>query len=139
MIIVDASVLTNAFTDDGPIGDAARAELALDSHWAGPEHLLVESFSAIRARWLGRKIGTARATDALAALGSATIDLVSARPLFDRMWDLRDNVSGYDAAYLALAESFACPLVTTDARLARVPDLRCEVRVALPADTKSTQ
>ena len=132
MIVVDASVLTNAFTDDGPIGSAARAELARDPHWAGPEHLLVESFSAIRGRWLGRKVGEARALDALAAISSAAIDLVSARPLFERMWELRDNVTGYDAAYLALAESFDCPLVTADARLARVPDLRCEVRVALP-------
>lgn len=132
MIVVDASVLTNAFTDDGLVGDAARAELARDPHWAGPEHLLVESFSAIRGRWLGRKVSDNRAIDALAAIKSAAVDLVSARPLFDRMWDLRDNVTGYDAAYLALAESFDCPLVTTDERLARVPNLRCEVRVALP-------
>ncbi|MEQ6901905.1 type II toxin-antitoxin system VapC family toxin [Nocardioides sp. YIM 152588] len=132
MIIVDASVLANAFTDDGPIGDSARGELARDPHWAGPEHLLIESFSAIRGRWLGRKVSDARAIDALAAIKAAAIDLVSARPLFDRMWELRDNVTGYDAAYLALAESFDSPLVTADARLTRVPGLLCEVRVALP-------
>lgn len=132
MIVVDPSVLTNAFTDDGPIGETARHELARDFHWAGPEHLLVESFSATRGRWLGRQISESRATDALAAIASATLDLVSARPLFGRMWELRDNVTGYDAAYIALAESFDCPLVTADLRLARIPDLRCEVRVALP-------
>lgn len=43
------------------------------------------------------------------------------------------NVAGYDAAYLAVAEAFDCPLVTADARLSRVPDIRCEVRLALPA------
>ena len=133
MIVVDASVLTNAFTDDGPVGTAARAQLARDPHWAAPEHLLVESFSAVRGRWLGRRIGDARALDALEAISSAAVELVSVRPLLDRMWELRDDVSGYDAAYVALAEAYECPLVTADVRVERVPHLCCEVRVAAPA------
>ncbi len=132
MIVVDASVLTNAFTDDGPVGTRSRAELARDAHWAGPEHLVVEVFSAVRGRWLGQKISEHRAADALAALATATIDLVAAAPLLERMWELRRNVTGYDAAYVAVAETFGCALVTADARLAAVPDIRCEVRVALP-------
>lgn len=132
MIVVDASVLTNAFTDDGPVGAVARAELARDAHWAGPEHLLVEAFSAVRGRWLGRKISEDRAEDAVTALAAAAIDVVSVRPLLERMWEWRANVSGYDAAYLALAESFGCTLLTADVRLGRVHGLRCEVRLALP-------
>ncbi len=132
MIVVDASVLTNAFTDDGPAGSAARAELASDLHWAGPEHVLVECFSAIRGRWLGRKIGEDRATDALAAVVDAAVDLVGVRSLLPRMWELRANASGYDAAYLALAESFGCALLTADARLESLPGVRCEVRVVSP-------
>jgi predicted nucleic acid-binding protein len=132
VIVVDASVLTNAFTDDGPVGTRSRAELARDAHWAAPQHLVVEVFSAVRGRWLGQQISEKRAEDALSALVTSTIDLVSATPLLTRMWELRDNVSGYDAAYLAVAETFDCALVTADARLARVPDLRCEVRLALP-------
>ena len=132
MIVVDVSVLTNAFTDDGPVGARSRAELARDAHWAAPQHLVVEVFSAVRGRWLSQKISEKRAEDALSALVSTTIDLVAAKPLLTRMWEMRDNVSGYDAAYLAVAETFGCALVTADARLARVPDLRCEVRLALP-------
>lgn len=132
MIVVDASALANALTDDGPVGTRARAELARDVHWAAPEHLVVEVFSAVRGRWLGQRISEKRAEEALSAMGDATIDLVAAAPLLNRMWELRSNVSGYDAAYLALAESFDCALVTADARLARIPDLRCEVRLALP-------
>lgn len=132
MIVVDASVLTNAFTDDGPVGTRARAELTRDPHWAGPEHLVVEVFSAVRGRWVGEKISEKRAGDSLTALATATLDLVAAAPMLERMWELRSNVSGYDAAYVAVAETFGCPLVTADARLARVPDLRCEVRLALP-------
>lgn len=132
MIVVDASVLTNALTDDGPVGASARTELARDAHWAAPEHLVVEVFSAIRGRWLGGKISQRRAEDALAGVAGATVDLVGAAPLLSRMWELRSNVSGYDAAYLALAETFGCALVTADGRLARVPDLGCKVRVAAP-------
>lgn len=132
MIVVDASALTNALTDDGPVGARSRVELARDAHWAGPEHLVVEVFSAVRGRWLGRQIRERRAGDALTALANATVDLVATAPLLDRMWELRSNVTGYDAAYLAVAETFGCAFVTADARLGRIPDLRCEVRVALP-------
>jgi len=48
------------------------------------------------------------------------------------MWGLRNNVSGDDAAYVAVAETFGCALVTADAGLARVPDLSYEIRLALP-------
>lgn len=133
MIVVDASVLTNAFTDDGPVGDLARGELARDAHWAGPEHLVVEVFSAVRGRWLGRKVGATRARDALSAVSTAALDLVATAPLLERMWQLREDVTGYDAAYVAVAETFHCTLVTADAHLAGVPGLRCEVRLALPA------
>lgn len=134
MIVVDASVLANALTDDGPVGASGRSELARDAHWAGPEHLVVEVFSAIRGRWLGGKISEQRAHDALTALAAATVDLMAVAPLLERMWALRSNVTGYDAAYLAVAEVFDCALVTADARLGRVPDLQCEIRVALPTN-----
>jgi len=131
VIVVDASVLSNALTDDGTVGASSRAELARDAHWAAPAHIVVEVFSAIRGRWLGQKISQTRAEDALSAMLSITIDLVGAAPLLNRMWELRSNVSGYDAD-LAVAETFDCALITADARLARIPDLRCEVRLALP-------
>ena len=130
---MDASVLANAFTDDGPIGARGRAVLGRDAHWVAPAHLPVEVFSAIRGRWLGGRISEHRAADALAALADAAINLVATTPLLARMWELRHNVTGYDAAYLATAEAFDCTLVTADARLARVPGLHCDVRLALPA------
>lgn len=132
MIIVDASTLTNALTDDGPVGQRGRAELARDVHWAAPEHLVVETFSAVRGRHLGNKVSRERARDALQALETATIDLLSTRMLLPRMWQLRGNVTGYDAAYVAAAEMYGCPLVTADARLARTIGLHCEVRLAVP-------
>lgn len=131
MIVVDASVLAHALTDDGDLGRAARDHLASDVHWAAPEHLVVEVFSALRGRWLGGRVSDQRTEAALAALQEAAVDLVTVAPHLPRMWQLRD-LSGYDAAYAALAEHLGCPLVTADARLARAPGLRCEVRLAVP-------
>ncbi len=133
MIIVDASALTNALTDDGPIGEGGRAELARDLHWAAPEHLVVETFSAVRGRFLGGRISRQRAVDCVKALAELNIELISTTHLLPRMWQLRDNVSGYDAAYLAAAEAYGCPLVTADVRLTRVRGLRCDVRLGAAA------
>ena len=49
--------------------------------------------------------------------------------MLDRVWELRDNLTAYDAAYVALAEAIDCPLVTADARISRAPGLRCSVTV----------
>lgn len=64
--------------------------------------------------------------------GGVSIDLVAATPLLDRMWELNPNITGYDAAYRAVAETFDCALVAADARLTQVSDLQCEVRLARP-------
>jgi predicted nucleic acid-binding protein len=132
LIIVDASVMANALTDDGPVGHAARTELAQDAHWSGPEHVVVEAFSAIRGRLLGRKITKRRAHDAVDTLAAATIELLPTTPLLPRMWQLRDNISGYDAAYVAAAETHGCALLTADARLSRVSGLHCQIRLGVP-------
>jgi len=50
-------------------------------------------------------------------------------PMFQRLWELRNNVSAYDAAYVVLAETADCPLLTADTRISRVPGLRCPVTV----------
>jgi predicted nucleic acid-binding protein len=49
--------------------------------------------------------------------------------MLDRVWELRDNLSAHDAAYVALAEAPECPLVTGDVRICRAPGLRCAVTV----------
>jgi predicted nucleic acid-binding protein len=130
LIVVDASVLVDAFTDDGPAGERSRAELARDEHWLAPEHFYVEVLSALRGLHLGGKLGARRAGDALDAVAASNVELVHAKPLLHRMWELRDNLSGYDAAYVATAESLRCPLLTADARLARASGLPCEVRLS---------
>ncbi|NEA48057.1 type II toxin-antitoxin system VapC family toxin [Streptomyces sp. SID10815] len=129
MIVVDASVLTEALTGDGTAGKAARARLMRDNHWAAPEHLVVETFHAIRGRRLSAKITQGRADAAVSALASLSLETIDAQRLLPRMWELRQNVSGYDAACIAAAEAFACPLVTGDARLSRCKVARCTIEV----------
>ncbi|MGA4729805.1 type II toxin-antitoxin system VapC family toxin [Micromonospora taraxaci] len=132
MIVVDASVLADALVDDGPLGDAARAELTGDPHWAAPGHLLVDVMSVIRGKVLGGKLGLARAREAVDTLPSLVIDEVAVSTLLDRMWQLRGNVSACDAAYVAAAEFMACPLVTGDGRLVKAIGVRCEIRLLAP-------
>lgn len=71
------------------MGDAARAELSSDPHWAGPAHLLIEVLSVIRGKTLGGKLGLDRAQEAVAALPTLVIDYVEAAVLTGPMWELR--------------------------------------------------
>jgi predicted nucleic acid-binding protein len=129
VIVVDACALSDALVDDGPIGISARQALTADPHWAAPPHLLVEVVSVVRGRALAGKLATVRAREAIDALPTLVVDQVNAAELIDRMWQLRDNLTAYDAAYVAAAEALGCPLVTGDARLAKAPGVRCEIRL----------
>lgn len=129
MIVVDASVLIDALLDDGPAGRAARTELARDRHWAAPAHLPVEVLAVTRRRLLRGLVTPGRAADAVAALGQLEIRWTDPQAAVHRVWELRDDVGAFDAAYVAAAESLECDLVTGDRRLARAPGLRCGLRV----------
>jgi predicted nucleic acid-binding protein len=114
------------------VGDAAQAGLSADPHWAAPEHFRVEATSAIRGRWLAGKLTPERAGAAVRALNRLAVRYASWDELAERVWELRHNLSPYDAAYLALAEARGCSLLTTDGKLRDCPGRRCEVRVIAP-------
>jgi predicted nucleic acid-binding protein len=72
------------------------------------------------------------AKDAMAALRSLReleVERYPHVPLLARCWELRENVTAYDASYIALAEALGVPLLTADARLANAPGIRCEVEL----------
>jgi predicted nucleic acid-binding protein len=129
-IVIDASVLADALCGSGPVADAARGALR-ERRWAAPEHLHVETFSVIRGRTLGRKLLPEAGARAVRRLAAVAVEAVPSVRLIDRMWQLRDNLSGYDAAYVAAAELLAVPLVTGDRRVAAAPGVRC--RIVVPA------
>jgi len=134
VIAVDASLMVDALTDDGPLGDAAQAELAADPHWLSPEHLRVEVTSAIRGRWLAGKLAGSRADAAVRALNQLTVSYVTWDVVAERVWELRRNVTPYDAGYLAAAEARGVRLVTTDGKLRDCPGRRCDVHIVTPKE-----
>ena len=126
MIVVDASVLSVALGDDGTDGAAARAAIAGETLTA-QELLDLEVLSVWRRQVAAGHMTAGRAELAIADLVTIPLRRVSHRPLIDRCWELRLTVTAYDAAYIALAEILAVPLLTADARLSRAPGLRCQV------------
>ncbi len=78
---------------------------------------------------LGRKIKPEHAAQAAAAVAEMDPVTVRTRLLAARIWELRSNLTAYDAAYVATAERYRCALVTTDARLARAAGIRCTVNL----------
>jgi predicted nucleic acid-binding protein len=129
VIVVDASVLANVVGDDGPAGAAARARLAAAIEASVPDLADVETVAVLRKRWLAHTLTAGRFRNAVADLLALPMVRFPTGPLMIRAYDLRANVTAYDASYVALAEGLACPLVTGDARLARAPGLGCPVEI----------
>lgn len=129
MVVVDASVLANALADDHDDGYAARRELRTAGEITAPDLVDVETVSVLRKRWLRRTLTDQRFSAAVGHLQQLPFERVPTRRLTRRAFELRTNVSAYDACYVALAELLDCELVTADARLAAATGPRCGVRV----------
>jgi predicted nucleic acid-binding protein len=128
VIVVDASVLAAALGDDGDDGSRARALLARERTFA-PEIIDLEVASVWRRALRGGGFGEDRARQALLDLAALPLVRVPHAPLMTRIWELRDNLTPYDAAYVSLAEALGAPLVTADRKLSRAPGLRCTVEL----------
>ncbi len=129
VIVVDASVLANALADDANDGDAARGELRAAHDIAAPDLIDVETVSVLRKRWLRRTLTDQRFATAIAHLQQLDFDRIPTLRLMPRAFELRANVSAYDACYVALAEQLGCELLTVDGRLANASGPRCSIRV----------
>jgi predicted nucleic acid-binding protein len=128
VLVVDASVLAPALADDGPDGDAARARLRGQSLVA-PELIDLETTSVIRRQFRTGDLDPRRAGLALTDLVELPLRRAPHRPLLARCWELRENLTVYDAAYVALAEVLDVVLLTADARLANAPGPRCQIEL----------
>jgi len=111
-----------ALADDGPDGDRARDRLR-GERLAAPHLLEPEVISAWRRLVAGGELDERRADLALADLHGLRVGRVRHGALLDRCWELRDNLTVYDAAYVALAELLDTMLVTADEKLAKAPGL----------------
>lgn len=128
MIVVDASVLAPALADDGPDGDHGRCRLRGEQLIA-PELIDLETISVLRGQLRAGRLDARRAGLALTDLSDLPLRRAPHQPLLARCWELRDNFTPYDAAYVALAELLDVPLLTADARLASAPGSRCPIEL----------
>ena len=129
MIVVDASVLANVIGDDGSDGRRARHEVRSAGEMSAPDLVDVETLAVLRKRWLAGTISERRFAAALDDLDAIELDRYPTLLLVRRGFDLRANVTAYDAMYVALAEALRCELLTSDRRLAAAPGPRCVIRL----------
>lgn len=129
MIVVDASVLVNALADDDADGDLARNRLLADPDLHAPSLVDLEVLSVLRRQLRLGRLDNRRAELAVADLRVLALTRYPHLELVGRVWALRDTLTAYDGAYVALAETLDCPLVTSDKRLARVSGSACPIEV----------
>jgi predicted nucleic acid-binding protein len=128
VIVVDASVISPALIDEEAAGERARRRLA-GERLAAPALIDLEVASTWRRISRSGRLSQRRADRALAHLAALPLARASHGPLMSRIWDLRDNLTPYDAAYVALAESLETILLTGDGRLARAPGIQCDIEL----------
>lgn len=128
MIVVDASVVVTALADDGDDGDRVRSRLR-GERLAAPYLIDVEVASAWRRLAAANDLDDRRAALAFDDLRALRLERVPHALLLTRCWELRHNLTIYDAAYVALAELMATSLLTGDTKLAAAPGIRCPIEV----------
>lgn len=128
MIVVDASALAPALADDSADGHRARAALR-GQDLTAPELLDLEVASVLRRQVAAGLLSGHRAEQALADLLALPLRRVRHTPLLPRCWELRHNITVYDAAYVALAEVLGVALITADERLTKAPGTRCAMHL----------
>jgi len=128
LIVIDNSALVEAILGSGPRSEAVVRRIEREQ-LAAPELIDVEAVSTIRGLVRGGKLSPDRGEVAIRAVGGFPVERVSHRCFVERMWELLDNLTAYDAAYVALAERLDTSLVTGDSRLAGAPGVRCVVEV----------
>lgn len=128
MIVIDSSVLAPALIDSDPDGAGLRAQLS-GHELAAPQILDLEVMSVYRRHSRSGKITEAEADQAFRRLCELPLERFPHTTMSARIWELRHNVTSYDATYIALAEALNAPLWTRDQRLAGAPGIRCRTVV----------
>ena len=125
--VLDASVAVTALTQ--PDSPAAELLSGDDAVFQVPSIFDAEVLNALRGLVRGGKFDRAAAGNLVADLMVLPVDRWHMSPLLPRMWELRENLTPYDAAYVALAEMTGTVLVTGDERIAASPEARCTIQI----------
>lgn len=130
MIVIDASAEVAVLLNVGPEVEDIRNRIARPGETLHVPHLFdVEVLHALRGLSLRGTVSPERSRLALSRLSDTQFTRYPHTTLMGRIWELRENLTAYDAAYVALAEALDAPLVTTDARLAQASGIRAAVEV----------
>jgi predicted nucleic acid-binding protein len=124
VIVVDASAAILGLLNEG----GARRSLASEA-FAVPHLVDVEIAHVLRGHVLKGALQADAGRAALLRWSKLGMQRFPVVGFLERVWELRANVSAYDATYVALAEELDCPLLTADARLAGAPGPRCSIVV----------
>jgi len=127
-MVVDASVVVAALVDDDHTGDWARKTLR-SAELVAPHLMPTEVAETLRRSVIHGGTLARAATLAHNDLLELRVALYPYAAVAERAWELRGNLTLYDAWYVALAEGLNTELITLDARLARAPGPRCGFRM----------
>ncbi|HPZ94689.1 MAG TPA: type II toxin-antitoxin system VapC family toxin [Mycobacterium sp.] len=127
-VVCDASALVTVLLDAGPGGTWLARRLD-GVELCAPALLLFECSNVFRRHEVGGLISADQAAQAHADLLALPMELFPYEVVAQRVWALRNNLTSYDGAYVALAELLGTPLITLDERLASAPTIRCDVEV----------
>ncbi len=128
MLVVDAGCIYEVLART-PAAEPIRQRMVADRDHAAPHLVDVEVLGVIRRHFFAGLLDATAAFLAVEGLRDWPAERYGHRPLLLRAWELRANVRGWDAMYVALAEALQATLITTDARLANVPGIRCSVEM----------
>ncbi|MBY5162073.1 type II toxin-antitoxin system VapC family toxin [Salsipaludibacter albus] len=124
-VVADASIVVAALVDSGSAGQWA-ADVVAAEPLVAPHLLPVEAANILRRAERHGQLSPDTASLAHADLVELAMDLLPFEPFAERAWELRANVTSYDAWYVAIAEQLDVPLATLDLRLVGAPGTTCQ-------------
>jgi len=120
VIVIDANAWIYSLVDDGPTGEECRGFLATDPAWIAPAHMPTEALRTLRRLEVHGAIAPAAAADIAEEIATIEVTYLGPdSPTLLAQWQLRHNLSAYDAPYVIVAQRLRAPMVTLDGRLAR--------------------
>lgn len=132
MIVADASAVVAAISGGGQQTETIRDQLEREDELFAPHLIDLEVLQALRRAVRLGELSADRAVDGVQALAELALTRFPHEPFTERIWELRDRLSAYDAVYLAIAEAIGVPLVTCDAALAAVAERTVDVELFAP-------
>ncbi len=129
MIVLDASAVVDYVLWIGAAERIAKRISRTGEEILAPYLLDIEVAHALRRYALRGALSPARGAEALSDVAELRLRRYPHLPLLPRIWELRENLSAFDAAYVALAEALDAPLVTSDAAIARAPGHHARIEV----------